>query len=471
MSRTTQLLGGNLLVTITYTAPDASDLGYLLHKNPSKVQSFDLNVGVATVFYPEVSGERCTAALLLEVDAIDLVRNKHLRVGTRDSLDHYVNDRPYASSSLMSVALGKVFSTAMSGRCKERPQLAVGALQLVIELSSVSVMGPPGFASSLFEPLGWEVSEIPVPLDPEFPDWGDSSYVRITLTGTIRLSDALRQVYLLLPVLDDAKHYWVSDDEVGKLMRAGAGWLEKHPHREIITQRYLAHQRSMTEKVAFPIHEERGAEADDDVPLVPARKTLRGLRVEAVLKALHDVGARKVVDMGCGEGALLHRLFSDPVFTELVGTDVSPQMLSRAEERLRLRELSDRQRERVRLLQSSVTYLDERLRDFDAAVLMEVVEHIEPERLAALEHSVFGYAQPRSVVVTTPNVEFNSLYPLLPEGTFRHPDHRFEWTRAEFAHWAASIASTYGYSVELRSIGEVDQLLGAPTQMAIFRRA
>ena len=470
MSRTTQLLGGNLLVTITYTGPNASDLGYLLHKNPGKVQPFELNVGVATVFYPEVTAERCTAALLLEVDAIDLVRNKHIRMGTRDSLDHYINDRPYVSSSLMSVALGKVFSTAMSGRCNERPELAASPLELVIQLSSVPVMGAPGFATSLFEPLGWNVNEVPIPYDSKFPTWGDSSYVKITLTGTMLLNDALRQIYLLLPVMEDAKHYWVSDAEVGKLMRAGAGWLETHPQRAMIIQRYLAHQRNMTEKVAFH-DEEDGSDTGDAAQLVPARKALRSLRLEAVLTALHELGTRRVVDMGCGEGALLQKLFSDPTFSSIVGTDVSPHMLNRAEERLRLRELSDRQRERVRLLQSSATYLDDRLRDYDAVVLMEVVEHIEPERLAALESSVFGYAKPKAVVVTTPNAEFNSLYPQLPSGSFRHPDHRFEWSRAEFDQWIVSIASTYGYRAERRSIGDADELLGAPTQMAIFKRA
>lgn len=460
-----------MLVTITYIGSDASDLGYLLHKNPDRVQSFDLNVGVASVFYPEVAPERCTAALLLEIDAIDLVRNKNIRVGTRDSLDHYVNDRPYVSSSLMSVALGKVFSTAMSGRCKQRPDLVAERIQLEIQLSSVPVMGLSGFATSLFAPLGWSVTETAIPLDRHFPAWGDSNYVKITLKGVMPLKVALRQIYLLLPVMDDAKHYWVSDDEVGKLMRAGAGWLETHPQRELISHRYLAHQRSMTEKVAFLIDEESELTTGESAHQAPVRKVLRSLRVEAVLRALYDVGARRVVDMGCGEGALLQMLFSDQVFSEIVGTDVSAQMLNRAEERLRLRELSDRQSKRIRLLQSSATYLDDRLSDFDAIVLMEVVEHIEPDRLAALEYSVFGNARPKAVVVTTPNAEYNALYPLLPSGSFRHADHRFEWNRSEFAQWTANIASTYGYSVELQSVGDADELLGAPTQMAIFRKA
>jgi 3' terminal RNA ribose 2'-O-methyltransferase Hen1 len=275
-------------------------------------------------------------------------------------------------------------------------------------------------------------------------------------------------VYVLLPVLDDSKHYWVSDDEVGKLVRAGEGWLADHPDRELITRRYLAHQRTMVADATA-----RLVELDDDVPLEdePERATpLYSLRAEAVMSALKDVGAHSVADVGCGEGALLRRLIADAAFTQIIGTDVSNRALSAAEERLHFRDFSDRQRERVRLVQSSVTYQDDRIRGLDAVVLMEVIEHIDLERLPSLESSVFEHARPSAVVVTTPNGEYNELYPTLAAGRFRHPDHRFEWTRDELARWAAGICERHGYAVEFRAIGEVDAQLGSPTQMALFRK-
>lgn len=457
-----------MLATITYTAPNATDLGYLLFKHPAKAQSFEMSVGTAHVFYPEATDERCTAAVLLEVDPIGLVRNRRFGGSDAFSLGHYVNDRPYASSSMLAVAIGQVFRTAMTGRCDARPELAASAIPLEITLTSVPSKGFAGLPTRLFEPLGWTVTESPIPLDETFPGWGESRYSNLTLTGTIRLADALQQLYVLLPVLDDSKHYWVSDDEVGKLVRAGERWLTDHPDRELITRRYLAHQRTMVADATA-----RLVELDDDAPLEdePERTTpLYNLRAEAVMTALKDVGAHSVADVGCGEGALLRRLIADPSFTSIIGTDVSNRALSAAEERLHFRDFSDRQRERVRLLQSSVTYQDDRIRGLDAVVLMEVIEHLDLERLPALESSVFGHARPSAVVVTTPNGEYNELYPTLAAGRFRHPDHRFEWTRDELARWAAGICERHGYSVEFRTIGEIDDQLGSPTQMALFRK-
>lgn len=460
-----------MLVTITYTGPAATDLGYLLHKHPGKVQAFDTSVGTAHVFYPEVEAARCTAAMLLEIDALALVRNKHLRGGSgADSLANYVNDRPYASSSMTAVALGQLFRTAMTGRCDSRPELAASAIPLEIALTAVPVKGGSGLAQRLFEPLGWYVAEEAVPLDPQYPGWGASDYVNLQLRGTVRLSAALRQVYVLLPVMDDSKHYWVGDDEVAKLLRAGEGWLNDHPERELITRRYLAHQRDMVDAAtdAFP------AGAGGAVPSAAATGTevipLYRLRADAVLAALKEVGAHSVADLGCGEGALIKRLLVDPAFEEIIGTDVSARALENAAQRLRLDEVSERHRDRVRLLHSSVTYLDDRLQGLDAAVLMEVVEHVDPERLPALEHSVFGYARPQTVVVTTPNVEYNALYPRLGAGQRRHPDHRFEWTRQEFQAWASSVGAVHGYDVDFRAVGEVDPAAGSPTQLALFRR-
>ncbi|MGH3941314.1 MAG: methyltransferase [Pseudonocardiaceae bacterium] len=259
-----------MLLTITSRAEPATDLGFLLHKHPGRVQSFEVSSGLAHVFYPEATSHRCTAALLLEVDPIELVRSK--RFGGNDvfALAQYVNDRPYAASSMLAVAMAKVLQ--------------------------------------------------------------------------------------------------------------------------------------------------------------------------------------------------------DATFTEILGVDVSHRALQIATRRLRLERRSDRQRERVTLLQSSLTYRDDRLGGFDAAVLMEVIEHVDPPRLAALERTVFGHARPGTVIVTTPNVEHNVRYAHLPAGRMRHRDHRFEWTRSEFRHWAKPVAARYGYRVRYLPVGADDPEVGPPTQLAVFTR-
>jgi 3' terminal RNA ribose 2'-O-methyltransferase Hen1 len=190
-----------------------------------------------------------------------------------------------------------------------------------------------------------------------------------------------------------------------------------------------------------------------------------------VVAALKAEGAGTVVDLGCGEGALLRLLLSDPTFTRVLGVDVSPRALDVAARRLQLDRMPERQRARLQLVQSSATYRDDRLEGFDALVLMEVVEHVDPDRLPALERSVFAHARPTAVLVTTPNAEHNVRYEFLAAGTRRHPDHRSEWTRGEFEAWAAAVATAYDYQVRFEPVGEVDPEVGPPTQLAVFRRA
>lgn len=452
-----------VLLTITTTREPATDLGYLLHKHPGRAQRFELPVGVAHVVYPEADERRCTCALLLEVDPVALVRGRRGDIGF--ALGQYVNDRPYAASSLLAVALGRVFRTAMTGRCEARPELAATAIPLQLHVPALPCRGGADLATRLFTPLGWAVTATPVPLDPELPDWGPSPYVDLHLAATMRLADALHQLYVLLPVLDDAKHYWVSPDEVDKLVRAGAGWLAAHPERELITRRYLAHQRSLAGPALERLAELDGTEPDAE-PEIRQRPLVR-LRHEAVLAALRDVGARRIGDLGCGEGTLALTLLAEPG-TEVVATDVSTRAL-RALGR-RLERLPDQRRARITAHQSSLVYRDEQLAGLDAAVLMEVVEHVDPPRLPALERAVFGEAKPGAVVVTTPNAEHNVRFEGLPAGTFRHPDHRFEWTRAEFRIWADGVAQRRGYTVELRPVGPDDPEVGPPTQLALFRR-
>ena len=146
-----------MLLTLTTTHNPATDLGYLLHKNPAKLHSFELSFGKAHVFYPEATSERCTAALLLDVDPVGLVRGKR---GQHEggTLDQYVNDRPYVLSSFLSVAMGRAFGTAMSGRSKGRQELADQAMPLTANLTVVACRAGEGLIRELFEPLGYSVS-------------------------------------------------------------------------------------------------------------------------------------------------------------------------------------------------------------------------------------------------------------------------------------------------------------------------
>jgi 3' terminal RNA ribose 2'-O-methyltransferase Hen1 len=445
-------------LTITTTRTPATDLGFLLHKHPEKAQSVALSAGTAHVFYPEATPEKCTAALFVVIDAIDLVR------GGGTSLTQYVNDRPYAGGSYLAVALRAAFTTALAGRCAARPELVEEPFDLEIQVPSLSARGGAEVVHKLFEPLGWAVTATPIPLDPEFPQWGESRYVDLRLTGAHRVADALRHLYVLLPALDGDKHYWVGQDEADKLLRAGDGWLGGHPERTLITNRYLERRRPVVNYALSRLAEadDVPAEAEALVTEVADRpEPLATQRHGSVLAALRAAGARRVLDLGCGPGALLRVLEKERSFTEIVGVDVSASALDIAEKRLK-------EHSRVTLRQSALTYADPALAGYDAAVLMEVVEHVDEERLPALEHAVFGVAAPRTVLVTTPNAEYNRLFEFLPMGHFRHADHRFEWTRAEFRAWADGVAARNRYDVRYLPIGPEDQTSGPPTQLAVF---
>ncbi|QNS03614.1 3' terminal RNA ribose 2'-O-methyltransferase Hen1 [Streptomyces xanthii] len=464
----------------------ATDLGFLLHKHPENAQAFSTSYGTAHVLYPEASAERCTAALLLEVDPVALVRSGKGkggkgRGGAADaSLAQYVNDRPYAASSLLAVALSAVFSSALRGVCAARPERAEEALPLRVEVPALPARGGPDLVRKLFEPLGWAVTVAAVPLDEKFPEWGESRYVRLVLEGELRLAHALRHLYVLLPVLDDAKHYWVSADEVDKLLRAGDGWLAGHPEQKLITSRYLARRWALTREALGRLELARLADADDteveaidnavdetaDTEERPVPLAVR--RREAIIGALREAGAARVLDLGCGQGQLVQELLKDPRFTEIVGMDVSVRALTIAARRLKLDRMGERQAARVQLRQGSLAYTDKRLKGYDAAVLSEVVEHLDLPRLPALEYAVFGSARPRTVLVTTPNVEYNVRWESLPAGHARHGDHRFEWTRAEFREWAGRVAGRHGYEVAYLPVGPDDPEVGPPTQMAVF---
>lgn len=532
-----------MLLTLTTTHRPATDLGHLLRKNPARPQSFELTFGRAHVFYPEATPESCTAALLVEVDPVGLVRNRRGPAGEGGLLDQYVNDRPYAASSFLSVAIAEVFGSALAGQSKERPDLADQPVPLRAVLSALPCRGGLGSArvpraesgggpdssspeilQRLFAPLGYRITATRLPLDEIFPDWGESRYFRVELEATLPLHQLLSHLYVLVPVLDNDKHYWVGDDEVAKLLRHGEGWLNTHPERDAITRRYLKHRRSLVDDALAQLvaadepepdgaaeardAEESALEASlgssrgnethafsgpmsgesgrtsaattkvDGAPVSdPARvdteigaPSLNDQRLGSVLAVLKAGGAARVLDLGCGEGRLLQRLLKQKQFTEIVGLDVSHRALEIAQDRLHYDSLPLLQRQRLKLIHGSLIYRDERLAGFDAAAVVEVIEHLDPPRLAAFERVLFECARPRQIVITTPNREYNVKWETLPAGKFRHRDHRFEWTRAEFQDWANRVAARFGYQVCFLPIGPEDASVGAPTQMGVFTR-
>ena len=462
-----------MLLTISTTYSPATDLGYLLHKHPARMQSFELTFGQAHVFYPEACTEKCTAALLLDVDPVGLVRRPHRQFAENFALAQYVSDRPYVASSFLSVAIARVFGSALSGKCKDRLQLTETAIPLIAQLSILPCRGGEKLLRRLFEPLGYTITAEQHGLDPQFADWGQSRYWTVTFENTCRLSELLTHLYVLMPVLDDEKHYWVGDAEIEKLLKHGEDWLAEHPEQESIARRYLKHQRHLTREALAQLREEDVQETDEttqaqEEAAVEERIGLNELRLATVTEILKQSGARRVLDLGCGEGKLLRKLLAEKQFEEIVGMDVSHRALKIAQERLHHDRLPEKQKERFRLFQGSLGYRDKRLTGYDAAAVVEVIEHLDLPRLAAFERILFEFACPQTVVLTTPNIEYNVKFENLQAGNFRHKDHRFEWTRDEFQSWASGIAKRFGYAVVFHPIGREAEDVGSPTQMAVF---
>lgn len=466
-----------MLLTITTTHRPATDLGYLLVKNPSRRQSFPLAFGQGHVFYPVAREDRCTAALLLDLDCVELVRGS--RGSNRDgiALGQYVNDRPYVASSFLSVAIAQIFGSALKGSNKDRPALAQSAIPLEADISVLPCRGGEMFLRRLFEPLGYAVRARRLPLDEKFPEWGESSYFSVKFTATCRLQDVLTHLYVLLPVLDNDKHYWVGQDELNKLLARGEGWLSTHPEREQIVSRYLKHQRRLVREALARLVADEDPDPDTseeerghDEEVLEQKISLNEQRIGAVIAALKEAGARRVIDLGCGEGRLLQALLRDKDFDRVAGMDVSHRSLAIAKERMDLDRLPPQQRERIELFQGALTYRDRRLSGYDAACAIEVIEHLDLSRLPAFERVVFEFARPGTIVVTTPNAEYNVRFESLPAGRLRHRDHRFEWTREEFQGWARRVGERFGYSVRFLPIGIEDPAVGPPTQMGVFTR-
>jgi 3' terminal RNA ribose 2'-O-methyltransferase Hen1 len=465
-----------MLLTISTTHRPATDLGYLVHKNPFRCQAKKLPFGIVNIFYPEAGEEKCTLAILLDVDTVGLVRGKR-NYHRSMPIEPYVNDRPYVCSSFMSITLSRVFGQTLNGRCKERPELVETPMPLTVKISVLPCRGGEGLLKRLFEPLGYRVDAQAYTLDENFPEWGESPYYTVELSKKTSVRELFNHLYVLIPVLDNRKHYYIDKNEIGKLLKRGEGWLSEHPERDNIAKRYLKYLRSYAQEAILRLMEINPAEGNDiGVAEVQSEEkiekslNLNEERLGAVLSALRASQAETIVDLGCGSGKLLGLLLKEKQFKKIVGFDVSIRSLEIAHERLHIKDLPPMQRERMELLHGSLMYRDKRLEGFDAAAIIEVIEHLDQPRLKAFERVVFEFARPGVIIMTTPNREYNTLWEAIGPEKLRHQDHRFEWTRDEFEAWAAGIAKTYHYTTKFLPVGAVDDQLGAPTQMCIFSR-
>lgn len=472
-----------MLMTLTCTPTDnfqPSDLGYLVHKHPSKQQQFSVSHGTAHVFYPEVTPERCVLAMLLEVDPVGLVR----RSGTA-ALDQYVNDRPYAASSFFAVAMNNVFRDVLVKKCKDRPQLVEQPIPLSVTLAVVRCGSGDTYLRGLFEPLGYTVECERHALDPAM-GWNEGPYYTVTLSAVCPLHRMLNHIYILLPVLDRQKHYYVDARELEKLLLKGEGWLADHPLRDSIVERYLKRRSHLMREALARLSEEdprdpeeRMSRANDaEEQLENSRKEqgatddiaapvrLHDVRLDRVAEVLKESGYSRIADLGCGGGKLITRLRKYRQFQKIIAMDVSYETLMHAKDRLRWED-GDPQ---LQLLHGSLLYRDSRLKETQAAALVEVIEHLDPPRLRVCERNLFGFAKPNLVIITTPNRDYNVLFPTLSAGKHRHSDHRFEWTRAEFAEWCTRVATEFGYNYTIEGLGPEDETHGCPSQMAVFRR-
>jgi 3' terminal RNA ribose 2'-O-methyltransferase Hen1 len=230
-----------LLITLTCHAPTAPDIGYLFGKNPASLFMREFSGGRVLVFYPEVTDDHLTIALLTEIDPVALVRTASGAHG----LDQYVNDRPYVASSLTSVALNVAFGSALGGKSRGRPARVNDVMRWEVSLPVVACDAGEDLITRIFAPLGYEVTVERLALDPAFPAWGMSNLYALRLSGAQTVQGVLSQLYVLLPVLDNAKHYYIEASETEKLLRYGGAWLAAHPERDLITRRYLRYRRPL----------------------------------------------------------------------------------------------------------------------------------------------------------------------------------------------------------------------------------
>lgn len=443
-------------LTIRATGENVKAISHLLSKNPNNLYERNHKGHLVRLFYSEFTEERVEVTIFVTPDPIELMQKGS---NTYD-ITHYINDREFAVSSIFTSFIRSALGTALNGQPKEEYIKWVDyRFPFTFEFGPVASTLSDQHIKDLFEPIGYEVA-ITRPEIHYAIDLKDKSSARfLALSGSQTLQDALRHLFVLIPVIDNYKHYFIDEKEIEKLERYGEGWLEGHPLRDMI------YRQALRFKEIYSLVEGSNPDAAADQPAKKVR--LNDLRYEKIVETAQSLDPKTIVDFGSGEGKLSVRLaFMDGV-KEILAVEPSEA------ENLKAKRRFDKAKEvpgfvEPKTLWGSLFYYDERLKGKDLIVLCEVIEHIDEQRLPKAMDLILHQYAPKSFIITTPNREYNDVYDM--EDHFRHDDHRFEWTREEFQTWCKERNHQHLYELEFFGIGEEHPSQGFPTQMCVFKR-
>ena len=443
-------------LTIRATGENVKVISYLLAKNPNNVYERNHKGHLVRLFYSECSETELDVTIFVTPDSLELKQNGSY---TYD-ITHYINDREFAVSSIFCSFIRPALGTALNGQPKEEYKEWVNhCFPFEFQFGPVSSTLSNEEIRALFEPLGYETTISRAETNYSFHLKQKSTARFISLKGSTTLQHGLRQLFVLIPVLDNYKHYYIDEKEIEKIERYGEGWLENHPLKSFILRQALRF------KEVYSIVQKTEESEESKEKTVKIR--LNDLRYEKIIEMVKGIEPRRrIVDFGSGEGKLSLRLgFVDGV-QEVLAVEPSETAALQAIERF----------EKVRHqegfvmptpLWGSLFYYDERLKNKDIMILCEVIEHIDAYRLPKMMDTILNEYQPKVLIITTPNQEYNAVYNLGEQ--IRHHDHRFEWTREEFQTWCVD-RNNGNYELAFIGIGEMHEQYGCPTQMCVFSR-
>ncbi|WP_449599513.1 3' terminal RNA ribose 2'-O-methyltransferase Hen1 [Paenibacillus sp. Marseille-Q9583] len=452
---------------IKATGSGAGMLSHLLAKNPHNLYDRSDKEARVRIVFTAASDEETEAVIYVTPDPIALVKGNT----AHNDITQYINDREFVTSSRFCSYIRPALGTALNGKPKEVFLPWVDhKFQLELSFGPVASNLPDHTIEELFHALGYELELERGDAVYSFDLKSRSSARYIRLRGEQTLQTALRQLFILIPALDDDKHYFISDDEIEKIRRYGEGWLDSHPLLALILKRSLRFANLIKQ-----FDGEESSPSSEKVAITPAEISvepkirLNDLRYAAIAETVEGLAFNSsIVDFGSGEGKLSARLGSVPGVKQIWAVEPSANSQLRAIDRFS--KLEDREGVTVPTpVTGSLFYFDETLRNKDIMVLCEVIEHIDEHRLARVMETILSEYSPKVLILTTPNKEYNEVYEMESE-EMRHSDHRFEWGRAEFSEWCIRWTSSFDYSVDFKGIGEGSDAFGYPTQMAIFSK-